>query len=323
MDKKTSLIRLFPANLRPVIEPALSEADKLYEIRLRNGSPIIVYGKDGERFLSALGRSCAKVSGAYITTPEDIDATIKQICDYSIYAYEEELKEGFISVIGGHRVGVCGRTLTKNGQVTNLRYISALNIRVSHEIKGAAENLLPYIYKNKRPLNCCIISPPGQGKTTLLRDMIRYASDGSGFGAGVCVGVADERGEIAASHQGIAGNDLGIRTVVMDGCPKAAGMMMLIRSMNPRLIACDEIGGADDAQALDRISACGCGIFMTIHASDMDEVKQKTFLEPILYKRTIDRWIVLKGSGAPGKVSAIYDGNYELMWATGDPFVTP
>lgn len=167
----------------------------------------------------------------YIVTKEELRETMDYISHYSLYAYENELRQGFVTVEGGHRVGVAGKVIMEKERVKNIQYISSLNIRVSHEVLGCADRLIPYIVANKQVCHTLIISPPCCGKTTLIRDLIRQISDGNEYVKGCSVGVVDERSELGGCYLGIAQNHLGTRTDVLDCCPKAEGMIMLIRSM--------------------------------------------------------------------------------------------
>ena len=176
---------------------------------------------------------------------------------------------------GGHRVGVAGKVIMEKDKVKNIQYISSVNIRVSHEVLGCADRLLPYITKNMQVCHTLIISPPCCGKTTLIRDLIRQISDGNQYVKGCSVGVVDERSELGGCYLGIAQNHLGTRTDILDCCPKAEGMIMLIRSMSPQVIAVDEIGTSEDIHAIEYAMQCGCKLIASVHGLDMDEATKK------------------------------------------------
>ena len=214
--KYKQIINILSNDVKNVLEQEKLHFDYLQEIRLRAGYPVILLYAGKEKILTA------KV------TERSIRETLDYVSNYSLYAYENELKQGFITIEGGHRVGMAGQVLVENGRVKNLKHISSLNIRVSHEIFGCADKLFPYITHHKQIHHTLIISPPRCGKTTLLRDMIRQISDGNHWVKGCSVGVVDERSELAGCYQGIPQNHMGMRTDVLDGCPKAEGMLMLI-----------------------------------------------------------------------------------------------
>jgi len=204
-------------------------------------------------------------------------------------------------------VGMSGQVLMENGRVKNLKYITSLNIRISHEILHCADKLFPYITENGRLFHTMIISPPRCGKTTILRDLIRQISDGNSWLSGSTVGVVDERSELAGCYQGIPQNHIGMRTDVLDACPKAEGMLMLIRSMSPQVIAVDEIGAEKDIRAIQYAMHCGCKMLATVHGESLNEIEKKPWLEQLIQEQCFERYVVLENRTSVGDVRNIYD----------------
>ena len=204
------------------------------------------------------------------------------IGSFSLYAYEDELRQGFLTVEGGHRSGIAGKTVIEGEKVKGISHISCSNVRVAHEKKGCADRVLPYLWEDGRFLHTLIVSAPGCGKTTMLRDIIRQISDGEAPYPGLTGGVVDERSEIAGCYRGGAQNDVGIRTDVLDCCPKAEGMMMLIRSMSPEMVAVDELGDYEDIHAIESVIHCGCKLFATVHGSSIDDMKRIPLMQRLM-----------------------------------------
>ena len=201
--------------------------------------------------------------------------------DYSIYSVEDELRNGYITIRGGHRIGIAGKALMDNKGVRTLKNFSGLNIRISREKLGIASKILPYILNSKGEfLNTLLVSPPQCGKTTLLRDIIRMISRGVPYMnfRGLKVGVVDERSELGACFQGIPQNDLGPRTDILDCCPKAEGMIMLIRSMSPQVIATDEIGKVEDSIAIEEAMMAGIKLITTVHGRSLENILNKNIV---------------------------------------------
>ena len=236
--QRERILRVLPKEVRALLERERLPYAKLQEIRLRTDRPLLLICGGKERIIHD------QRDGPYIVTREDIKEMIQYVSNYSLYAYEHEMRQGFITIEGGHRVGMAGQTILEDGRVKNLRYVSSVNLRISHEIKDCADPVFPYLVSGHKVCHTLIVSPPRCGKTTLLRDVIRQISDGNRWICGMAVGVVDERSEIGGCYMGVPQNQLGDRTDILDCCPKAEGMMMLIRSMGPQVIAVDEIGRA-------------------------------------------------------------------------------
>ena len=190
-----------------------------------------------------------------------------------------------------------------------MTYISSMNIRIAHEVKGCAEPLIPYLVKEKRISHTLIIAPPRCGKTTILRDLIRIVSNGSEKVKGSVVGVVDERSEIGGCYMGIAQNELGIRTDILDCCPKEEGMLMLIRSMGPEVLAVDEIGSQNEVSALEYAMHCGCRLIASVHGESLEEVRKRPFLSELIKQKRFDRYVILEHQEHAGRIREILDEN--------------
>lgn len=298
---QNNLLQLFPADKREFWSRAAAKRKMLQEIRIRVDRPVMLLLEGKEIFLNAGGEFQETPRNAYCISRQELEEILNHLCHYSLYAFEDEFRQGFLTVAGGHRVGVAGQVVQEgNGTIRTIKNISYLNIRIAHEIKGVADAVLPYLYEAGRLKNVLIISPPGCGKTTLLRDLIRQVSDGNTYGEGRCVGIVDERSEIAGFCGGVPQNDVGIRTDVLDGCPKSQGMMLLLRSMSPRVIAIDELGGEEDRKALSMAAYCGVGILATAHGESIEDVAGRFHWEDAFREGLFDLFLILgKESGKP------------------------
>ncbi len=323
MKKEEEILRLFSLEIREILRKLTLEYDKLQEIRLRVGKPLFIYYDNQEYQVDERGKMGQSIDKPYLVREKEIRETMEYISNYSLYAFEEELKQGFITVRGGHRVGVAGKVVVEKEKVKALKHIYFLNIRFAHEVKGCADEVIRYLSNEEGQIyNTLILSPPGCGKTTLLRDLIRQLSDGVNFSgmnfsgmnfigmkgkAGKTIGLVDERSEIGACYMGIPQNDIGIRTDILDCCPKAEGMIMLIRSMAPDIIAVDEIGSDADVNAIEKAVYCGCQVIATAHGSFIEELFDKPALKRVLEKSIFKRFIILKKGKQVGELSGIYD----------------
>nr|MCR4943067.1 stage III sporulation protein AA [Clostridium sp.] len=237
----------------------------------------------------------------YTVTREDLKYILQRISNYSLYACEEDIKQGFITIKGGHRIGLAGECVMDNGSVKTIRNISSLNIRISRQIIGCSKKLIRYIYNNGRVYNTMIISPPKCGKTTVLRDITRVLSNG-----GKKISVIDERSEIAACYMGVPQMDVGIRTDVLDNCLKSQGMIMAIRSLSPEVLICDEIGVANDTQALVMAFNSGVNIIVTLHGENIEDLYNRKVFQDIISNNILERVIILGNSKGVGTVEKIY-----------------
>lgn len=302
MRDKNEIVRIFSLHIRQILEQADLDFERLQEIRLRAERPLMIRYQNQEYFLTETGQKGRSPERAWWVTKREIQETMEFVGKYSLYAYEDELKQGFLTLQGGHRVGVSGKVVLEGDKVKSIRYISCINVRLSHQIKGCADMVLPFVRDETGIRHTLIISPPRCGKTTLLRDLVRQISDG-----GYTVGVVDERSEICGCFQGIPGNDVGIRTDIMDACPKKEGMMLLVRSMAPEVIAVDEIGKPEDIQALETALFCGCRLIATVHGSSLEDIQSKPLFQRLMEGLVFERFVILDSGREAGRVRTILD----------------
>lgn len=286
-----SILKYFPMNIYKILQEIINQNIKIdilsnaIEIRVRLNRPIIIRLRNID------------IIAKYKITEKDMLYIMEKICENSLYAYKEQICQGFITIKGGHRVGITGTCVIENEKICNIKYITGLNFRIAREIKGCSQSILSDIVdvKNNTIYNTLIVSPPGKGKTTMLRDVIRNVSNGIpelNFEGKVC-GVVDERGEIAAMYRGIPQNDVGIRTDVIENVSKNIGMIMLVRSMGPEVVACDEIGSKEDVQAIKYAINSGVRGVFTMHGKDMVDVKNNQNINELIENKSIEKIIFL------------------------------
>ena len=275
------VLEYLPYTIRKVIEENMY--DNIEEIRLRTSKPLSL----------KIGQEIKILE--YQVTQEDVLRAFEKVCENSVYSYRRQICDGYITIRGGNRVGIVGSAVIDNGQTININYISSLNFRIARQKIGCSNQIIEDLINGQTIYNTLIISPPGCGKTTILRDIIRNISNGIriiGF-KGNNVGVVDERGEIAAMYKGIPQNDIGIRTDVIDNMPKPEAMRMLVRSMSPDVIACDEIGSLEDVKAIDYAMCSGVKGIFTSHGKDIEEINRNPELSKLLNKHIFERIVIL------------------------------
>ena len=301
MDGINQILQYFPLDIYLQITKLIEEnekiADSIQEIRIRTNKPIALKIDNSNRILK------------HRVSQEEVLRIFERICEGSIYSYKKQICEGFITVKGGHRIGITGNVAMENNEVININYISSLNFRIARQKLECSNELLKYVInmETNNIYNTLIVSPPGCGKTTILRDTIRKLSNGIkeiNF-KGRTIGVVDERGEIAAMYKGIPQNDVGIRPDIIDNISKDKGMHMLVRSMSPEIIACDEIGSLEDIEAINYAICSGVKGIFTAHGANIEEINLNNEIGELLKENILER-IIFLDINKKGAISKTY-----------------
>lgn len=282
---------------------------KVDEIRLRANRPLMLTNGAGDYFVCPGGQLQRTSDGALQLTQDEIHQTFEAACEHSIYAFEEELRYGFLTIKGGYRVGVAGRVNVRNEKIFSLAQCSGLCFRISREVRGCADGVMPHIWDGENVHASLIVSPPMMGKTTMLRDIARQLSDGVFGQGGEKVCVVDERSEIAGSVGGVPQLDVGLRTDVLDACPKAYGLMMALRSLSPDVIVTDELGGEQDSHAVMEAAFSGVKVIASAHGHNEQDVLSRSGIQTLYSQHAFDRYIIL--GGQPGQVTAVLDSTLQ------------
>lgn len=293
------ILKFFPRGIANEINKEISKIEELVqEIRIRVGSQIIVKTNKKDDIIIN-----------YFVTREDILEIMQVICNNSIYSYQNEIANGYITINGGHRVGITGDVVLENNKVINIKYISSLNFRIARQILDCSNNILKYVInlEENTVFHTLIVSPPGAGKTTILKDLVRKISDGIpeiGF-KGIDVSLIDERGEISAMYNGVPQNKIGIRTDVLENVTKPIGIKMAVRSMAPKVIVADEIGNYNDIEAINYAVCSGVKGIFTAHSLSYETMMLNKELNKLINMKIIER-IIFLDSKIKGKIESVY-----------------
>ncbi|MDP2871719.1 MAG: stage III sporulation protein AA [Bacillota bacterium] len=303
--------------LPPRVAAALSQVEAtvwsgVEEIRMRVGRPVMLGLARGEAWLARSGGICADGDAPLVFTPDDAALTLDLATRGSVYALQEQLSSGYLTLPGGHRLGMAGRAVVDGGQLRGLRHPGSFCLRLAREVKGAADRVLPFLTEGPdcRISSTLLVSPPRCGKTTVLRDAVRQLSDGIPRlrVPPQRVALIDERSELAGCWQGIPTRDVGLRTDVLDACPKALGMILALRSMSPDILATDEIGRAEDVAAIEEAANCGVAVIATAHGWDLADLRARPTTAELLARGDFARLVFLNRVPVPGSVAGVLDG---------------
>lgn len=291
------MLRYLAPQLREILLKAAPP--ELEEIRLRLGRPLLVKDSRGSLYLSAQGRPCS-AQESYKVTSDDLERTLQLITENSWYAWEQEILGGYLTLPGGHRVGLAGQAVYAGGRLKTIRHVSSLNFRQARAVVGAADPIVNRVYSRSRSqvLSTLIVSPPGCGKTTLLRDLTRQVAN-----LGFQVVVIDERSEIASSYRGVPQLDVGLHTDVLDGYSKEVGVHHALRALAPQVVVTDEIGHQQDAGILAELARSGVKVMATCHGDSWDQLKRKTWLKDSL--DVFELVVILSRRLGPGTIEAV------------------
>lgn len=292
MDRERILdvLPYLPNSIKIMLEKLImSEWPDIEEIRLRARAPLTI-GIWGEScFITDMGGITNHESDAYQVSEKEVKEAFANVCENSVYAHLEEIRRGYITIKGGHRVGICGKAVCEDGKITTIKEISSLNFRIAHQIIGISDGIADIVIRGMEIVSTLVISPPQMGKTTMLRDMARQISN-----RGFKCGIADDRGELAAMYNGVPTNDVGAQTDVLDGVPKCDAIEMLIRTMSPKVIISDEIASEKDVSAIRMAAGTGVKVIASTHGSSLDEVLSRMIMKPVFADRVFSQAIILK-----------------------------
>lgn len=300
-------VRLLPPFLKePLLFAAERNHTQIREVTIRAGVPVCVHTSDGIRFLQKNGFLTTMPPANCSIKMEEVQECLRCLTEYSLQSAQPQLKQGFLTLQGGHRAGIAGRAVLQDGQISYIKEISAISLRIARAVCGCGKRILSEIDWNA--LNgipsVLIAGPPASGKTTVLRDVIRGLASGE-CGRFFRVSVVDERSEIAASYHGTCQHDLGITCDVLDGFFKAEGMMLALRALSPQIIAVDELGSEKDADAVLQVMSGGAAMLATVHADSFSALSKRPVLKRLFAHQCFDFVVLLKSAQTPGVIDAI------------------
>lgn len=320
-ESRFTLDMIFPVQIRTYLTGSLWR-EGLEEIRIRIGQPVeFCYGtasqylcnRNGTAYFLEEWKESDEEKEVLRTTAADIAEILNYISNYSLYAYQEEIRQGFLTIQGGHRIGLAGSVVVEDGKIMGIHHITFLNVRVAQEKKGCALEILPYIRNKGSIYNTLFVSPPGGGKTTFLRDTVRLISKGDEKNKGLKVCVVDERSEIAACYRGVPQNDLGPHTDVLSGCPKTEGMILMLRSMSPQVLAVDELGTDEDFWAVEQAACSGSRVLGTVHAEGMGDILIKPHIHKWMEQGLFERFVCIRQTANGERECLIYNREMERI----------
>ena len=288
------IFRMMPRSIVSLID--MNQIEKLQEIRIRVNKKAILKYDDKE------------VITNFIPNESNMIEILHRLCENSIYSFQSQICNGFVTLYGGHRIGITGHVVMNNGKINNINYISGLNFRIAKEIIGASNDLLRYVIENGEIQNSLIVSKPGNGKTTLLRDLVRNLSN-----MGYTVSLIDERGEIAAMYNGVPQNDVGLRCDVLDNVTKSLGMKIAVRTMSPDIIVSDEIGTKEDVEAINYGVLSGVHGIFTAHGNSIMDIKLNENLNKLYEEKIFNKIIFLEKMGKIRDVYGLENNLYKLV----------
>ena len=307
MERFDSAVSFVAERIKTTLKNAESDVkENASEVTLRAEKPVVISLRGKSFMITKSGEPTGQTEDALICSKEELEDSFRRLCNFSVHSFQNNIVDGFITLGGGHRVGLCGTAVCfESGVLKSVRDISSLNIRIAREFKGSCDEVFAHLFKNKVS-GLLIAGPPSSGKTTVLRDLIRRLSSfENGFEKKICV--IDERNELAAMKNGVSLNDVGINSDVLSGYPKNAAIQTALRTMSPQVIACDEVSSEDEIEAIEQGANSGVVFIATVHAADFDDLVKRKQIKKLLNIGCFENVALLKGANEPGRILEIYE----------------